>query len=129
MKRKIVFRGKCKDTGKWVFGNLIRDIESTGASIYQKMGKKSNTYEVDDNTVGQFTGLFDADKQSIYEGDIINFLYDRKSAVVAWHKQLGMWCLLFDDDPHGLLSVKPLGRWMYGDGFEVVGNVFDNSIK
>lgn len=128
MKRKIVFRGKCKDTDKWVFGNLIRDIDGTTVHIYQKMGKKSNFYEVDENTVGQFTGLFDANKKGIYEGDVVRFLYDEKSAIVAWNRR-GMWCLLFDDDPHGLLSVKPLDSWMYGDGFEVVGNVFDNSIK
>lgn len=129
MKRKIVFRGKCKDTGKWVFGNLIRDIESTGASIYQKIGKKSNSYEVDENTIGQFTGLFDADNNRIYDRDVVCFLYDQKKAVVTWNRQFGMWCLLFDNDPHGLLSAKPLGKWMLGDGFKVVGNVFDNPIK
>lgn len=128
MKRKIVFRGKCKDTGKWVFGNLIRDIDDTTVYIFQKIGKKSNSYEVDKNTVGQFTGLLDADKQSIYENDIVKFLYDREPAVVAWHKQLGMWCLLLNNDPYGLLKVKPLGKWMI-DGFKVVGNVFDNPIK
>jgi uncharacterized phage protein (TIGR01671 family) len=59
MNRTIKFRGKSTNNDKWVYAEL----HGFGMDLFNEC--------VRENTVGQFTGLFDKNSKEIYEGDIV----------------------------------------------------------
>ena len=114
--REILFKGKRIDDGAWVSGFYFFDtngghyIQHPFETIDGEHGYKS--YEVDPETVGEFTGIKDYNGRRIFENDIVKTMYG--NGVVSFSN--GHFYVFVKD-----WGVPPVDRFM-----TVVGNVYDN---
>lgn len=136
MKRKIKFRGKRKDNGEWIYGDLLT-MDGGCCEISDWDTVDYGRYDVDPDTVGQFTDCCAKDTTPIYEGDIVE--------CVSWNEYFTNTAtgevmqpfrrkMYVDFRKGGFKMVEPMPEPMkdnvwdiiYNGDVQVIGNIHDN---
>lgn len=119
--REILFRGKTHD-GEWVYGGYFK---GRGCHF---IPKGAAFVEVKQETVGQFTELFDNNGKKIFEGDIVNFykvlghqgIIEPFEGVVKYGRGYYYVEYINERNQEGIWSLSSC--WL----LVVVGNIHDN---
>ena len=120
MNREILFRGKhihAMDSnehlnGTWVYGYLSDENYIYGKSL-------EGEFLIDENTICQYTGLTNKNGKKIFENDIVQ---------VGWYNGTVEYedgCFVIKWNNIKFLR-KDLGYWANSDGFQTIGNIYDN---
>lgn len=129
MQRDIKFRGKSKNTGKWIISKTFVTVsEKIMMGVLSKQDGSLIFEEIDQNTFGQFTGLYDKHGQEIYEGDLIKF--ENILKVVYFEEKTAQFKSISVEfcnrqNLHGYSS--SMDKEYTCGYYEKIGNIFDNS--
>ena len=127
MEDRYLFKAKRTDNGEWVTGYLYRLSENNPPFIMLR--KYGESYEVDEHTICQCTGLKDKNGNLIWENDIVE---------IGEHEDTvnGLYKVIYCENAH-CYALKRSVDFHYNfftfsdlNGFEtsskVIGNIFDN---
>lgn len=134
--REIKFRGKAKLDGKWWFGNLVP--KDTRGRTQINNPEHGGCFDIDPNTIGQFTGLYDKSAKEIYEGDIVYSGFEDGSngiSLVGWNEKQSCFGVMDEYAYRSKLegfeypefqNHVMLAFMRDAKVFEVIGNIHDN---
>lgn len=114
--REILFRGK--DVKEHWHTGLLAHVGN--AWYISNSAGIPTAYEVIPSTIGQYTGMDDRNDTKIFEGDIVevNRLGGKYRYQICYDKGLASFI--------GLRGIGYTTFTYDSDGFEIIGNVYDN---
>ena len=141
--REILFRGKTKaiagspynngkPDGEWVKGYLYNDVGCLKIRHFETDYADYIPYEVDPETVGQYTGLVDLKGNKIFEGDICSS--NGNIYQIVWLDDIyGWFCKVLKSNTCLIDTTMAFPLYQYHNcpenGYrqlEVIGNIHDN---
>lgn len=144
--REILFRGKLKDTGEWVYWDVFGRITThTGKQYILTVTSGAHTAyyyhayqimeKIDRTSIGQSTSLKDKNRKRIFEGDIFQYGFDEVAAVAVVKfggfgfgsrfdmNQVGFYA---EWNHRAMYYRTDLGFWVKQREIEIIGNIHDN---
>lgn len=140
--REISFKAKIINntaypemSGEWYYGYYFQDLNESAIKHY--LFNCPTNFEIDPETLCQFTGFYDKKGNKVYENDIVTF--NKKPTPIKYFPKWGMFGFVgksaykpfTENDPLGSggssTSYKPyvLGEF-YQNRIEIIGNTIDN---
>ena len=135
--REILFRGKQKENGEWIYGGIYSNNDEyfiiNDSLPVNELGSVCNGVPINPETVGQYTGLKDKNGKMIFDGDIIRYTthsgYLMKSfdGAIIWDNEYACFGITMPDlvFPMHLCNIDCIE-----DDFikhcEVIGNIHNN---
>jgi len=136
--RRIKFRGMYPYSGTWVYGDLVHvnaGKDENGKDIFAMAIVPDGGLPYRDNlvlyyTVGQFTGLIDANGKEIYEGDIIRSYGSKGDEIihiVEYNDEEACFICRLNGYSRYDFGCWPIRQnWINEFHKEVIGNIYDN---
>ena len=154
MGREILFKAKRKDNGKWVGGGSIIQFEDDGVRTFYipqynekcicdhdyngniLSFKNCIFYEIDPETLCQYTGLQDKNRRRAFENDKIKTLYancpkNTHIEIIVFHEgafraesKIGEMGKCWSDLPTKASHLS-FDKSVYMIEFEIIGNIHD----
>ena len=107
----------------FIGGIIVKPYEGTACDKWNVVG--IDFYEIDINTLCQYTGLTDKNGQKIWENDILKAnLDERYPEDIAYIKILWNECGFCVHENYST-DIEALEKWD-AEHFQVCGNIFDN---
>lgn len=128
--REILFKAKTKliattynygkPDGEWVKGYLYNDVGCWKIKQFEQSVSNYIDYEIDPETICQYTGCTDKNDKKIFENDICRNNVDYHIYKVAYWEHDG--CFMYEDQNEESNGYN-LCEF---DDIKVIGNIFDN---
>lgn len=125
--REILFRGKRKDNGEWVYGHFY-ESKGNGKNVHRIYNGNIFRHDtVCPETVGQYTGLTDKNGKKIFEGDIVKHYNNSDDGfdigALYWDETFLQWKRTSIGNFHHRSFTYVMSR---SCEYEVIGNIHDS---
>lgn len=126
--REILFRAKREATNEWIYGYFVNEYDDFQIYVQPQIITRSGREYVNENTLGQFTGLTDKNGTKIFEGDIVEYETRAKLRIgrVFFSDFRASFAVTAGKNGSARINNDLYNYIQSGNSVTVIGNIYDN---